>query len=82
MYAPRAKKSLISYSAALVPSAGAAFVIQQVPIPTPKHGEVIVKTSACGLCHSDGYAKMGHYPGVTVRPTSEARLTSHSSLAH
>ena len=57
----------ILYAAAIVPSAGAAFEIKHVPIPAPAHGEVVVKTSACGLCHSDAYCRMGHYPGVTVR---------------
>lgn len=57
-------------AAAIVPSAGAAFEIKHVPIPAPAHGEVVVKTSACGLCHSDAYCRMGHYPGVTVRFSS------------
>lgn len=27
--------------------------IEEIPVPRPKAGEVLVKVSACGLCHSD-----------------------------
>ncbi|MET0182201.1 MAG: alcohol dehydrogenase catalytic domain-containing protein [Caulobacterales bacterium] len=33
------------------------------PIPQPSSGEVRVKVSACGVCHSDNSAISGHFPG-------------------
>src|SRR3954468_7055399 len=33
-------------------------------VPDPGPGEVLVRVEACGICHSDAFAKDG-YPGVT-----------------
>src|SRR5262245_12049319 len=27
--------------------------LEQIPVPEPKAGEVLVKVSACGVCHTD-----------------------------
>ncbi|GAB3653395.1 alcohol dehydrogenase [Nocardioides korecus] len=35
------------------------------PVPQPGPGEALVKVNACGICHSDMFAKEGAYPGVT-----------------
>ncbi|MBX6323714.1 MAG: alcohol dehydrogenase catalytic domain-containing protein [Rhodospirillaceae bacterium] len=35
------------------------------PVPEPGPGEVRVRVQACGICHSDVFAKTGTYPGVS-----------------
>ena len=34
-------------------------------VPTPGPGEAVVQVKACGVCHSDMFAKEGVYPGVS-----------------
>src|SRR5262245_7702651 len=34
------------------------------PVPEPRAGEVRVRVEACGVCHSDAFAKTGQYPGM------------------
>lgn len=38
--------------------------LEQREVPEPGLGEVLVRVHACGVCHSDVFAKYG-YPGVT-----------------
>jgi propanol-preferring alcohol dehydrogenase len=52
--------------AAVVTAFGKPLVIQQVPIPVPGPGEVLVKVMACGVCHTDLHAAEGDWP---VKPT-------------
>ncbi len=33
-------------------------------VPAPHRGQVLVRVQACGICHSDTYAKEGGFPGV------------------
>jgi alcohol dehydrogenase len=47
-----------------VPRPGGAFEIVERPIPEPAAGYVRVKVQACGICHSDSYAKEGLFPGI------------------
>ncbi|NLV04682.1 alcohol dehydrogenase catalytic domain-containing protein [Haloarcula rubripromontorii] len=51
--------------AAVVPEAGADFEVVERDIPEPDAGEVRVAVDACGICHSDVFAKEGTYPGVS-----------------
>lgn len=37
-------------------------VVEDVPIPEPGHGEVLVKVSFCGICHSDLSLINGTFP--------------------
>jgi S-(hydroxymethyl)glutathione dehydrogenase/alcohol dehydrogenase len=39
--------------AAILESAPGGLHIEEIPIPEPKAGEVLVKVSACGVCHTD-----------------------------
>ena len=39
--------------AAVLDAAGASMTIEQVPVPEPRAGEVLVKVAACGVCHTD-----------------------------
>lgn len=48
-----------------VPEAGADFELVEREVPHPGFGEALVRVRACGVCHSDMYAKEGAYPGVT-----------------
>ena len=40
------------------------FSIQQVDYPSPQGDQVLLKISACGICHSDSLAVEGSYPGL------------------
>ncbi|WFU13432.1 alcohol dehydrogenase AdhP (plasmid) [Rhizobium sp. CB3090] len=51
--------------AAVVRAFGKPLVIEQVPIPIPGPGEVLVKVKACGVCHTDLHAVDGDWP---IRP--------------
>ena len=48
-----------------VPNAKGAFQLVDLEIPEPAAGTVRVKVQACGICHSDEYAKEGLRPGIT-----------------
>ncbi|WP_458190736.1 alcohol dehydrogenase [Haladaptatus sp. NG-WS-4] len=44
---------------------GGAFELVERAIPEPDATEVRVEIEACGVCHSDMYAKEGGYPGLS-----------------
>jgi D-arabinose 1-dehydrogenase-like Zn-dependent alcohol dehydrogenase len=48
-----------------VPNAKQAFQLVEREIPEPGAGAVRVRVQACGICHSDVYAKDGSRPGIT-----------------
>ena len=48
--------------AAVVRTFGAPLEIQEVPIPTPGAGELLVKIKASGVCHTDVHAADGDWP--------------------
>lgn len=52
--------------AAVVRAFGEPLAIEDVPIPTPGPGEVLIKVVASGVCHTDLHAADGDWP---VRPT-------------
>lgn len=35
------------------------FELEQIPVPTPRAGEVLVRVEACGVCHSDLHVARG-----------------------
>ena len=45
--------------AAVVRTFGEQLTIEDVPIPTPGPGEVLVKIVATGVCHTDLHAAAG-----------------------
>src|SRR5712671_5694372 len=47
-----------------VPSAKGPFHLVQLDIPEPVAGSVRIRVQACGVCHSDEYAKEGSRPGI------------------
>lgn len=48
-----------------VSKAGGDFELVEREIPQPGFGEALIRVHACGVCHSDMFAKEGGYPGVT-----------------
>ena len=48
--------------AAVVRAFGQPLSIDEVPVPTPGLGEVLVKIEACGVCHTDLHAVDGDWP--------------------
>jgi alcohol dehydrogenase, propanol-preferring len=49
-------------TAAVVRSFGAPLHIEQVPIPTPGPGQILVRLAASGVCHTDLHAARGDWP--------------------
>jgi propanol-preferring alcohol dehydrogenase len=47
-----------------VPKPGAAFALEDRPVPEPPEGAVRLRVQACGICHSDAFVKEGHWPGL------------------
>ena len=41
---------------------GQALVLKELDVPTPGPGQILVKTEACGVCHTDLHARDGDWP--------------------
>ena len=54
--------------AAVVQAFGKPLVIEDVPMPVPGPGEILVKVKACGVCHTDLHAASGDWPVKPVPP--------------
>src|ERR1700691_5956785 len=52
--------------AAVVREFGKPLAMQELPIPVPGPGQILVKTESCGVCHTDLHAAKGDWP---VKPT-------------
>jgi propanol-preferring alcohol dehydrogenase len=52
--------------AAVVTAFGKPLALQEWDIPTPGPGQILVKTEACGVCHTDLHAANGDWP---LKPT-------------
>jgi propanol-preferring alcohol dehydrogenase len=52
--------------AAVVKKFGEPLTIEEMPVPTPGHGQVLVKIAATGVCHTDLHAATGDWP---VKPS-------------
>ena len=52
--------------AAVVEQFGKPLVLQEWDIPSPGAGQILVKTEACGVCHTDLHAANGDWP---LKPT-------------
>jgi propanol-preferring alcohol dehydrogenase len=48
--------------AAVVRAFGQPLEIEEVAVPTPGTGQVLVKIEACGVCHTDLHAAEGDWP--------------------
>lgn len=51
---------------AVVEQFGKPLVLQEWDIPSPGAGQILVKTEACGVCHTDLHAAHGDWP---LKPT-------------
>jgi len=47
-----------------VSEAGGDFELVEREVPQPGFGEALIRVHACGICHSDSYAKEGGFPGI------------------
>lgn len=58
----------LKMQAAIVVAFGQPLVLQEWDIPTPKAGQILVKTEACGVCHTDLHAAAGEWPAKPTLP--------------
>ncbi len=61
--------------AAVVREFGKSLKIEEVPVPTPGPGEVLIKVIATGVCHTDLHAADGDWP---VKPTHHLFLATRA----
>jgi len=59
---------MASMNAAVVVAFGKPLEFRELPIPSPGPGEILVKTEACGVCHTDLHAANGDWPVRPVPP--------------
>ncbi|MCH6482789.1 alcohol dehydrogenase AdhP [Pseudoxanthomonas sp. LH2527] len=64
--------------AAVVRAFGTPLVIEDVPVPRPAAGDILVKIEACGVCHTDLHAAEGDWP---VKP-SPPFIPGHEGVGH
>jgi propanol-preferring alcohol dehydrogenase len=53
---------------AVVEAFGKPLVLREWEVPTPGPGQILVKTEACGVCHTDLHAANGDWPVKPVPP--------------
>ena len=54
--------------AARVEKFGQALVLRELDVPAPGPGQILVKTEACGVCHTDLHAANGDWPAKPTLP--------------
>src|SRR6202789_3618667 len=54
--------------AAFVEEFGRPLVLRECDVPSPGPGQILVKTEACGVCHTDLHAARGDWPLKPGRP--------------
>jgi propanol-preferring alcohol dehydrogenase len=54
--------------AAVVEHFGKPLVLQEWDVPVPGPGQILVKTEACGVCHTDLHAAKGDWPAKPTLP--------------
>ncbi len=54
--------------AAVLEKFGTPLVLREWEIPSPGPGQILIKTEACGVCHSDLHAVRGDWPRKPVPP--------------
>src|ERR1700728_3870857 len=57
---------LTKMNAAVVRQFGSPLALEQWDIPSPGANQIVIKTEACGVCHTDLHAAKGDWP---VKPT-------------
>ncbi len=56
---------MASMRAVQVKQQGGPFELVEREVPEPARGEALVRVHACGICHSDMFAKEGGFPGIS-----------------
>ncbi|AKC86767.1 alcohol dehydrogenase AdhP [Pseudoxanthomonas suwonensis] len=64
--------------AAVVRGFGQPLAIEEVPVPRPGPGDLLVKIEACGVCHTDLHAAEGDWP---VKPQPPF-IPGHEGVGH
>ena len=64
--------------AAVVREFGKPLVIEEVPVPDPGPGQILVKIAASGVCHTDLHAAEGDWP---VKPKPPF-IPGHEGVGH
>jgi hypothetical protein len=64
----RARTRKGSMKAAVVHEFGRPLKVEDIPIPEPGSGEIVVKVETSGLCHTDVHAAHGDWPPVKPKP--------------
>ena len=64
--------------AAVVRAFGKPLVIEEVIVPRPAAGDILVKIEACGVCHTDLHAAEGDWP---VKPNPPF-IPGHEGVGH
>ena len=64
--------------AAVVRGFGQPLVIEEVAVPRPGPGELLVKIEACGVCHTDLHAAEGDWPLKPAPPF----IPGHEGVGH
>ncbi|KAF1058652.1 alcohol dehydrogenase AdhP [Burkholderia gladioli] len=64
--------------AAVVREFGKPLAIEEVPVPTPGPGQILVKIAATGVCHTDLHAAEGDWP---VKPKPPF-IPGHEGVGH
>ena len=64
--------------AAVVREFGKPLTIEEVPVPRPGTGDLLVKIEACGVCHTDLHAADGDWP---VKPNPPF-IPGHEGVGH
>ena len=54
--------------AAVVEQFGQPLVLRETAIPSPGPGQILVRTEACGVCHTDLHAANGDWPAKPGLP--------------
>ena len=67
--------------AAVVHELGSPLVIEEVAVPVPGVGQVLVRVETSGLCHTDIHAAGGDWPAKPSPPFIPGHEASASSSA-
>ena len=58
----------LKMKAAVVEEFGKPLVLREWDVPSPGPGQILVKTEACGVCHTDLHAARGDWAGKPTVP--------------
>jgi propanol-preferring alcohol dehydrogenase len=64
--------------AARVEQFGQPLVLRELKVPSPGPGQILVKTEACGVCHTDLHAANGDWPARPILPFTPG----HEGIGH